>query len=121
MKSKKAQGRLLGTITIIALVALSLADMVLIIKDFSLFKPHGGSMMPTNRVGIVTGLYVQLWGILFISSYFFEKQCFLFRGLIQICKNIGSPKSRKTALFTGILSLFIGTIALIAALLGFYI
>ncbi len=115
------KNNLIGTIIISTLIVLLFVCIVFIINDFPQFKTIGIGMKPTNRVGILTGLYVQLWGIVFLLSYFYEKSNFVFRGLIWICEHCGSPKSRKVAIFTGILSLTIGTIMLISGLLGFYV
>ncbi|MCK4524704.1 hypothetical protein KAU15_07235 [candidate division WOR-3 bacterium] len=121
MKNKKAQDKLIGIIIIFILIVLLFICIVFIINDFPQFKTLGIGMKPTNRVGILTGLYVQLWGLVFLLSYFYEKNNFVFRGLIWICENWGSPKNRKVAIFTGILGLITGTIMLISGLLGFYV
>lgn len=121
MRNIKLQDILIGCIIITGLVVLLAMDVVFVIDDFSQFKSMGFGWMPTNRVGIVTGLYVQLWGALFLLSYFFREKCFLFRGIIRICENIGSPRSPKTALFTGMLAAVLGSIMLIGGLFGYYI
>jgi len=121
MRNIKLQDILIGCIIIAGLVILLVVDVVFIIDDFPQFKSMGFGWMPTNRVGIVTGLYVQLWGVLFLLSYFYRGKSFLFRGIIWVCKNIGSPRSPKTALFTGMLSAVLGSIMLIGGLFGYYI
>ena len=115
------KNKLIGIIIIFTLIVILFICLVFIINDFPQFKTIGIGMKPTNRIGVLTGLYVQLWGIVFLLSYFYEKSNFVFRALMWICEHWGSPKSRKTAIFTAILSLTIGTIMLISGLLGFYV
>lgn len=121
MKNTKLQDNLIGIIIIFTLIVLLFICIVFIINDYSQFKTLGMGIKPTDRVGVITGLYVQLWGIVFLLSYFYEKSSFVFRGLIWICEHCGSPKSKKVAIFTGIMSLTIGTIMLVSGLLGFYV
>ncbi len=117
----KKYPNLLVLIYILLLINIFLINIVFIFKDFQLFKATASGWRPTNRVGITTGLFVQLSGFLFLMSYFFEKQNSVFRNIIWICKNIGSPKSQKTALITGVILIILGTMALIAGLFGYYI
>jgi hypothetical protein len=65
---------------------------------------------------VVTGLYFQLWGILFLLSYFFSHKTFFLRGLIWFCENLSNPKSRKTAFIWFVLAFGLGTMSLIKGL-----
>jgi len=65
---------------------------------------------------ILTGIYLQFWGILFLLSYYYSHKTFFFRGLIWICENFSSPRGRKMAFFYFLLAFFLGTMALIQGL-----
>ena len=68
---------------------------------------------------ILTGIYLQFWGILFLLSYYYSHKSFFFRGLIWICENFSSPRGRKMAFFYFLLAFSLGTVALIQGL-GFF-
>lgn len=65
---------------------------------------------------IITGIYFQYIGILFLLSYFFSYKCFFFRWLMWICENLSSPKGSKMALFYSALAFGIGTTVLLTGL-----
>jgi hypothetical protein len=61
---------------------------------------------------IFAGIYLQLWGLLFLLSYFFSHKTFFFRGLMWICENFSRPKDRKMAFFYFALTFGLGSISL---------
>ena len=65
---------------------------------------------------ILTGIYIQVWGLLFLASYYFEHKSFLFRGLMWVCENFSSPKGRFMAFFYFALAFGLGTMALVIGL-----
>ena len=62
---------------------------------------------------ILTGIYLQFWGILFFLSYYFSHKTFFFRGLICLCEYFTFPRGRKMAFFYFVLTFGIGTMALL--------
>ena len=48
---------------------------------------------------VLLQLQVLYVGFLFLLSYYFSHKTFLLRGLMWICENISSPRSRKMAFF----------------------
>jgi hypothetical protein len=77
-----------------------------------------GKLGPVTKgaEAIIGGIYLQLWGLLFLLSYFFSHKCFFFRGLIWICENFSSPKGRKMAFFYFALAFGLGTAVLLIGL-----
>jgi hypothetical protein len=67
---------------------------------------------------ILTGIYLQLWGVLFLLSYYFSHKTFFFRALMWVCENFSSPRGRKMAFFYFALSFLLGTVALLRGLTG---
>ena len=65
---------------------------------------------------ILTGVYIQFWGILFLLSYYFSHKTFFFRGLIWGCENLSFPRGRKMAFFYFLLAFSLGTVALLHGL-----
>lgn len=63
--------------------------------------------------GILTGIYLQTWGVLFLLSYFFSHKTFFFRGLMWLCENFSAPKGRKMAFFYFALAFFLGSFSVI--------
>jgi hypothetical protein len=62
---------------------------------------------------LFTGVYLQLWGILFLFGYYFSHKTFFFRGLIWLCENFSFPRGRKMAFFYFALAFGLGTMALL--------
>ena len=58
---------------------------------------------------IITGIYIQVGGVLFLASYYVEHKSFLFRGLIWICENASTWRTRKMAFFFAALCILVGT------------
>ena len=72
------------------------------------FGPFGNDIST-----LLTGVYLQIWGILFLLSYYYTHKTFFFRGLIWICENFSFPRNRMMAFFYFILAFGIGTIAVL--------
>ena len=80
---QKETGQKLG----ITLIGILIGFLIL---DFAVgFKP--GPFL-TGPVAIITGIYFQYVGILFIISYYYEDKCFFFRWIIWFCKFLNSTK-----------------------------
>ena len=62
---------------------------------------------------LLTGIYLQVWGILFLLSYYCSHKTFFFRGLIWVCENFSFPRGRKMAFFYFALAFGLGTFALL--------
>jgi hypothetical protein len=65
---------------------------------------------------IFTGIYLQLWGVMFLLSYYFSHKTFFLRGLIWVCENFSSPRGRKMAFFYFVLAFGLGTGTLLQGL-----
>jgi hypothetical protein len=65
---------------------------------------------------ILTGLYLQLWGLLFLAAYFFPHKTFFFRGLIWLCEHFSHPRGKGMAFFYCALAFLLGTMALLRGL-----
>jgi hypothetical protein len=65
---------------------------------------------------ILTGIYIQFWGILYLLSYYYSHKCFFFRWLIWTCENISTPQGRKMAFFYFLLAFGLGTLAICSGL-----
>ena len=96
------KGLLLGVLIIAILV-------ILMISPF--FFGIGLGSFRAGPSTMLTGMYLQIWGILFLLSYYFSHKTFFFRGLIWVCENFSSPRNRKMAFFYFVLSFGLGTIA----------
>lgn len=94
----------LGLLIILSLVALVVSP---------LFFGFEAGPMKEGTATTLTGVYLQLWGVLFLLSYYFPHKTFFFRGLMWICKNFSIPKGREMAFFYFILAFSIGTIAVL--------
>jgi len=101
---KNEKGLLLGVSIIGILVILMIAPF------------HFGFELGPFKEGpsaILTGVYLQFWGILFLLSYYFSHKTFFLRGLIWVCENFSSLRGRKMAFFYFALAFGLGTIALL--------
>jgi hypothetical protein len=65
---------------------------------------------------ILTGVYVQCWGVLFILSYYFPQGSYLLKGLMWSCEHWGTPRGKWTAILWGVFALALGGIALLGGL-----
>jgi hypothetical protein len=93
----------------------------LIIGVLILFQALGFAVgLPTEHKGratfILTGLYLQLWGFLFLAAYFFAHKTFFFRGLIWVCEHFSRPRGKGMAFFYFALAFVLGTMALFRGL-----
>lgn len=61
---------------------------------------------------IYTGLYLQIWGILFFLSYFHSHKTFFLRWLIWVCEHLSAPRGRKMAFFYFALAFGLGSISI---------
>jgi hypothetical protein len=107
VSKRKEKGTLLG-ITIIVVLAVML--ILAFVTGFGR-APFGKSWS-----SIITAVYIQSWGILFLLSYFFSQKCFFFRGLMWICEHFSRPKGRWMAFFYFAIAFGIGTYALLIGL-----
>ena len=100
-KHENEAGVALGITIILVLVILLIASLF---SGFKLGPVEEGS------TAVFTGIYLQVWGILFLLSYYFSHKTFFLRGLIWICENFSSPRGRKMAFFYFFLAFALGTI-----------
>lgn len=60
-----------------------------------------------NPFNIYLSIYIQLFGIIFLLSYFFEENNFVFKYHMDICIKKSFPKSRNMAFFYFALATFL--------------
>ena len=60
---------------------------------------------------VLTGLYLQTWGLMFLAAYFFSHKTFFFRGLIWVCEHFSRPRGRGMAFFYFALAFGLGSVA----------
>ena len=109
-KHENEKGLLLGFSIIIILITLGTLP--------SFFSLESGSLQKGTAT-VLTGIYLQFWGILYLVSYYFSHKTFFFRGLIWMCENFSTPSGRKMAFFYSALAFTLGTVAVISGA-GFF-
>lgn len=97
-------------------LGLSIIAILIILGISPLFYGFELGPVKPGPSSILTGIYLQFWGIIFLLSYFYSHKTFLFRGLIWICENFSSPRGRKMAFFYFVLAFSLGTLSLIQGL-----
>ena len=95
----------------IALIATLVVLLVAVIE----VGVESGPIRP-GTASVLLGLYVLVWGCMFLASYFFSHKTFFFRGLIWVCEHLSFPASRKMAFFYFVLTLFIGGLTVLKGL-----
>ena len=100
-----------GFLLSLALVGLLVALLVAVLA----VGVNSGPIQPGPR-GILLGLYIMVWGCMFLASYYFSHKSFFLRGLVWICEHISYPASRKMAFFYFLLAFGVGTMALLAGM-----
>ena len=65
---------------------------------------------------ILLGLYIMVWGVMFLASYYFSHKSFFFRALIWVCEKASHPRSRKMAFFYFALAIIVGGASLLAGM-----
>src|SRR5262245_36543290 len=100
-------GYLLGGALIVLLLGL-LAAAVL----------TGDTSGPFKRgpAAILTGAYLQAWGIMFLAAYYYSHKTFFFRGLMWVCEHFSSPRGRGMAFFYFALAFGLGSVAMVRGL-----
>ena len=91
-------------------VALDIAFGVVLVGLLGAALLSGFSAGPVRpgATALLTGLYVQCWGALFIGSYFFPHGSYLLRALVWVCEHTSTPRGAWTAIPWGIGALVIG-------------
>ena len=105
--SQNEKGIGLGIIIILIL-------LILLISSLS----FGFEIGPIKKgpAAVLLGIYIQIWGVLFLLSYYFSHKSFFFRGLIWVCENFSSPRGRKMAFFYFALAFGLGSMAVLQGL-----
>jgi hypothetical protein len=60
---------------------------------------------------VLTGVYIQSWGLLFLASYFFPSASYLLKGIMWCCENAGRLRGRWTAILWGLFAIALGSVA----------
>ncbi|WAC75221.1 hypothetical protein OU995_11195 [Roseateles sp. SL47] len=71
---------------------------------------------PADTKNLVMGVYLMVWGCMFIASYFFSHKTFFLRGLLWFCVTMACPSTPKMAFFYGFMGLGMGAVSLMAGL-----
>jgi hypothetical protein len=100
-------GLLLGFVSIMLLVVLLVATLVVGFPSGHFSQDRGTVLM---------GIYLMVWGVMFLGSYFYDNKSFFFRGLMWVCEHFSSPASRKMAFFYFALGFFGGSVVLLVGL-----
>ena len=96
----KCKSILIGTVLIsIALLFVFIDNIIGIIFRYEFQE---------NIKDIITSIYAIYIGFLFLLSYYYENESFLFKALIWFCKHIGIIRGKKLAFFFFALGLIIG-------------
>jgi hypothetical protein len=101
------RGVLLGCVVIAGMLGLLVGGLLAGVRDGPIVPGLGSVLM---------ALYVMSWGALFIASYFFTHESFLFRGVMWVCEHASRPSGRFMAFFYGALGLGLGGWTLVLAL-----
>jgi hypothetical protein len=88
--------------------------VILLIATLSVGFPSG--RFGKDQGTVLMGLYLMVWGVMFLTSYFYSHKSFFFRGLIWVCEHFSSPASRKMAFFYFALCFVGGSIVLLTGL-----
>ena len=80
------------------------------------FGLEAGHPATRGAGSIFGGVYILYLGLLFLLSYFFPGQCFVFRFLGYVCQKCSHPTGRGMALFYFTLSAVIGSCLLLVGL-----
>lgn len=101
------RGLFLGIVIIVALAVMG------ILPFLYGFKTGPGERGPA---AVLTGIYLQFWGVLFLLSYFFPQKSFFFRGLLWVCEHFSSPRGRRMAFFYFLMFFAMGSLAVLQGL-----
>ena len=72
--------------------------------------------MTAGRGTVLLGLYIIIWGFMYLASYYFSHKAIFFRVLIWHCEHASVPAGRKMAFFYFLLAFIIGFAALLSGL-----
>lgn len=103
----KEPGYLIGFVSIAFLVVFLVAILNQDFQSFEIKKGMGS---------VLLGLYLMLWGLMFLVSYYFSHKSFFFRALIWICNNFSYPASPKMAFFYSSIAFILGVTTLLKGL-----
>ncbi len=85
--------------------------VILLVTALLFGKKFGPSK--TNLYTILVGLYLIVWGFMYLASYFYEYKSFFFRALIWTCEHFSWPARREMALFYFVLAMVLGCLELL--------
>jgi len=100
-------GYLLGSVAIAVLVVLLVAAVNVGVEP-GLDRPGLGNAL--------LGIYIMVWGFMFLASYFYSHKSFFFRALMWVCEHLSYPATRTMALFYFALAFILGGIATLRGL-----
>jgi hypothetical protein len=63
-----------------------------------------------------TGLYIQVWGWMFLAAYYYSHKSFFLRGLMWVCEHFSVPPGRRMAFFYFGLCFLLGGVAILKGL-----
>ncbi len=71
---------------------------------------------PAASRDVAVGVYLIVWGCMFLAAYFFHHKTFFLRGLIWFCTRMSCPSTPKMAFFYGFMTIGMGTVAVLSGL-----
>jgi uncharacterized membrane protein len=86
---------------------------ILIVLFIAVLSTMNPGPMKAGVGTVLLGIYLMVWGIIFIASYYYSHKTFFFRGLIWFCEKFSFPRRREMALFCGVLGVGMGGAAVI--------
>jgi len=92
-------GVALGVLLIAVLAGLMIASLL------SGFET--GPLRPGTST-VFLGVYLMVWGLMFLASYWLSHRTFFFRALIWVCEHASYPQGRGMAFFFAALTLLAG-------------
>lgn len=61
---------------------------------------------------VVMGVYLMVWGFMFLASYYFSHKTFFLRGLLWFCLKMACPSTPKMAFFYAFMGIAMGAVSM---------
>ncbi len=71
---------------------------------------------PAASRDVAVGVFLMVWGCMFLAAYFFSHKTFFLRGLIWFCTRMSCPSSPKMAFFYAVMTFGMGVVAVLSGL-----
>lgn len=71
---------------------------------------------PAASRDVAVGVFLMVWGCMFLAAYFFSHKTFFLRGLIWFCTRMSCPSTPKMAFFYAFMTFGMGVVAVMSGL-----